>query len=82
MADPVVDYLQALIDLINREKHLTLQLPPNFATYPEEDQRILLDNFFKVAHHNLTSTEFMAEIGHHGDIVLFLSGGSRPPITD
>jgi hypothetical protein len=44
-SDPVLDYLNELITFINKHRwHLQFDLPPNFASYPDADQRVWIKN--------------------------------------
>lgn len=52
--DPVVDYLEKLVNFINKHRWLTqFDLPPNFASYPEADQRVWIKNLETLARASL-----------------------------
>lgn len=48
--DPVIDWLEELISFINKHCWLIqFDMPPNFASYPDADQRVWLKNLEALA---------------------------------
>lgn len=76
--DPVLDYIEeAVMFLENHDLHW--RVPPNFAKYPLEDQRIWLWNTNKVLSLRI-SRAFGAPL-MPANVKDFMEGGPRPPIT-
>lgn len=84
--DPVVDFLEKLINFINRRiAGMRLRMPPGFSAYPNDDQRIWLDNIYQIATRGLGWVNSKIELkAANADMPIkikqFIEGAPRPEI--
>lgn len=75
--DPVLDFLKKLFDTFEKHHNQKLPFPPNFTSYPDEDQHIWIRIFIIIMLLGPRCSEIYAI---PPDIEVFIAGGPRPKI--